>query len=291
MTTPLSERDKQAFYLRGTEVSRLAPTNEEAPSLPDSLVIPPGDYEVFGETFSLHQEGLYRFIEAKQQNRQCIVFGEDMWALMSAVSWLASHGYRDNPRPYNEKLEIAQSGKLVVTCGEFSVFVTELFKSLNLRARAVGMTTLIQRNGYNDGHVLTEVFFDGRWIVYDPDQGHLYRAGGKRLNLLELVESTRSNGYTLESLTASAPVAIGHYTAKNYAYDLWMETCLGTPELYNEIMSRLMGVPIVIEGDIYNYTAFNEADHRRAEEMYPDQNMHFLPLDEFKARYYTDDVE
>jgi hypothetical protein len=288
--TPLSEREKQAFFLRGEEVSRIAPSGVKAPALPDALVVAPGEYEVFGESYRMQEEGLYRFLHPMNENRQCIVFREDVWALMSAVSWLASHGYRDNQKSYAEKLEIARAGKLVVTCGDFAVFVTKLFASLNLRARVVGMTTLIRRNGYNDGHVLNEVFFNGRWIVYDADQGQLYRAGNRRLNLLELIESTRNGGYTNEPLTASVPVAVGHFARNGYAYDLWMETCLSTPALYREIMLRLMGVPIVMEDDIHYFTAFNDADRCRVGELYPDQNLHFLPLREFRSRYYGDDV-
>lgn len=287
MTTSLPGQEIQAFFLHGQKVRRIAPINSDAPALPETLVIPPGDYQIFGQKYSLREEGLYRFIHANVENRHCIVFREDVWALMSAVCWLVSHGYRDDGKAFEEKSEIARYGKLVITCGDCSKFTWELFQLLNIPIRQVDIRTLLESNGYNDGHTLTEVMFEGHWIVYDPDKGMLYSKDNRRLDIVELVRLAQNSIYQREYLSAHIPVAIGHFTADDYAYDLWLETCLSNEQLYCEMMNRLMGVPVILDDGTNYYTALSESDRQAIEELHSDWQLQYLPLNEFRARFYA----
>jgi hypothetical protein len=151
------EGEIEAFHLCGCKVSRVAPTKDAAQPLPETLVVAPGEYSVMGQAYSLRAEGLYRFLHPMVENRQCIVFEKDVVALMSAVGWLGTHGYRDNEKSFDEIKEIARRGKIVVTCGSCSRFATQLFGELKVPIRTVQVRTLQECNGYNDGHVLTEV--------------------------------------------------------------------------------------------------------------------------------------
>jgi hypothetical protein len=286
MTIPLSEQHVQAFFLCGQEVRRVAPGKSTFIPLPESLIVPPGAYAVFGQNYELHEEGLYRFICPMAENRQCIVFQSDVWALMSAVCWLVSHGYRDNGKTVAEKKEIARRGKLIITCGDCSEFSRSLFQELQIPIRQANIATLLNHNDYNDGHVLTEVKLDGRWIAFDPDQSALYSSENKRLNILELIQYAHAGGYQRERLAANLPIAVGHFTANNYQYELWSETCLSNDLLYDEIMNRLMGIPIISENGVSYFTAFSENDRERAEALYPERSLRYLSLDEFRARFY-----
>jgi hypothetical protein len=284
----MSNENVQAFYLKDYDVQPLSPTDSGiAQPLPPTLVVPPGNYSVWGQEYSMQAEGLYRFLDARHENRQCIVFQNDVFALMSAIAWLVSHGYRDNEKPFEELKALACAGKVIVTCGACSAFAKQLFQELGLPARIVQTLSLLDRNGYNDGHVLTEVVADGKWIVFDPDVGALYSHRGERLNILQLTQHARRGDFQIEPLTLSMPIATGHFTAEGYAYDLWYETVLSTPELRQQTFQRILQVPLIVEdGSIY-FTTPTEAERRRIEELYPEEDFQYIPQKEFNERFYA----
>ena len=235
----------------------------------------------------MQAEGLYRFIDALHENRQCIVFQNDVFALMSAISWLVSHGYRDNDKPFEELKALACAGKVIVTCGACSSFAVNLFQELGLAARRVHTLSLLDRNGYNDGHILTEVMADGKWIVFDPDVGALYSHRGKRLNILQLTQQARRGDFQIDPLSLSMPIATGHFTAAGYAYDLWYETVLSTPELRQQTFQRVLQVPVIVEDGISYFTTPTEAERCRIEELYSEEPYEYLPETEFGERFYS----
>lgn len=289
MSHSLSKEKIQAFFLKGHDVRRVNSIKDVKVLLPEMLIVPPGEYSIYGKSFELHEEGLYRFINATVENRQCIVFQNDVRTLMSAICWLVSHGYRDNRKTFEEKKEIAQRGKLIITCGDCSAFAVQIFRGLKIPARVVNVASLLPRNGYNEGHVLTEIFHEGRWIVFDPDEGAIYYSGEKHLNIMDLVRQVQSDNYRREPLCDGIPVAIGHFTANDYAYDLWYETCLSNHALQSEIFARVMGIPIIAESRINYFTTFSQEDRQRAEELYPERALHFLTNEEFYARFYANE--
>lgn len=277
----------QAFLIRGQEVQSLEEMDAPGIDLPDSLIIPPGNYRVGNATFRLAEEGLYRFIQPMDGNNQRIVFTKDRYGLMSSICWLVSHGYRDNNKSFEEIEKIALHGKIILTCGNFCNFVLHLFKNLDVPARIVRGRTLHPPNGYNDGHVLMEVKLDGVWIVFDPDRGKMYCHNKKRLNLVELIEQIHSDSFEEESLTCGIPVAIGSFTTVHgNEYDLWMETWLAHSGSRRELLGRPLQIPIIPDAGMEYYTTIIDSHRERAEQLWSNENLIYLPLADFRKKFY-----
>lgn len=253
--------------------------------LPDELIVPPGVYSAHGKIHACHEEGLYRFFNPGVGNIQRVVYQADACALMSGLCWLHTHGGRDDFKTDDELCRLAMTGKLVMTCGPFSNFMTRLLAGRGVRIRVVEVKTLLDRNGYNDGHVLTEVNLDGRWIVFDPDPHLFYRYNGRRLNLPDLVRQVRAGDYEREPLARAIPFAMTDFKdpESGYDYALWYETASA---LGDSAFRRVMMIPIIPDGGARYYTTRTGADQARAEALWSDSNMRHLPPDEFQTRFY-----
>ena len=279
------------YHLRGCAVRDVSPLRDLSPAsqLPDSLIMPPGTYSVHGETYDATEEGLYRFLYPLHADEQRVVYQDDLFALMSGVGWLHSHGSRDNFKDFDELTRIALTGKLILTCGPFSDFVVRLFGQLGLPIRVVCVKTLLEPNGYNDGHVLTEVQLEGRWVVFDPDPSVMYTHEDRRLSLLELIPHVQADDYAAEPLTKATPFALTDFRNREGTYDfgLWYETLLADPARgRREGLRRVMMIPVIPDAGEYYYTVYAEADRQRAEQLWP--GMRYLPRDEFRSRFYPE---
>ena len=82
---------------------------------------------------------------------------------------------------------------------------------------------------------------------------------------------------------AALPLAVGHFTEDGYDYSLWYETIMARTDAGADFL-RVMMVPL-IDGC---YTTYSEADRLRARERFADdpRKLEYLPLDEFRARFY-----
>ena len=281
-----------AFHLDATGVRNLQPVTGTGEDLPDALVLPPGTYTVHGRTYDATAEGLYRFLHPMHDNQQRIVYGKDTHALMSAVCWLQSHGSRDNFKAQEDLLRIAMTGKLILTCGPFSNFAVALLTELGVPIRVVCVKTLLERNGYSDGHVLTEVRLDGRWVVFDPDPHVIYSHAGRRLSLLELVPHVQTDTYDREKLADTVPFAVTEFKdpSSGYDYGLWLETVAARDRGWrNTEFCRVVMIPVIPDEGTYWYTACTPADHERAEVLWADDGLRYLPTAEFRARFYSDE--
>lgn len=281
-----------AFHLDAAGVRTLEPVGGAGSDLPGTLVLPPGTYTVHGRAYDATAEGLYRFLHPMHDNQQRIVYEKDAYALMSAVCWLQSHGSRDNYKPHEDLRRIGMTGKLILTCGPFSNFVVALLTELGVPIRVVCVKTLLERNGYSDGHVLTEVRLDGRWVVFDPDPHVIYSHAGRRLSLLELVPHVQADTYDREQLAHTVPFAVTEFKdpCSGYDYGLWLETVAARDRGWrNTEFCRVVMIPVIPDEDAYWYTAYTRADHERAEVLWADAGLHYLPLSEFRTRFYPDD--
>jgi hypothetical protein len=235
------EPTPSALHLRMAKVRSLKPVQVQgAPPLPSSLVIPPGRYQVHGQTYSLEKEGLCRFLLPTRENQQRIVFKNDVPALISALCWMVSHGYRDNDKGYAELVRSAKRGKLILTCHAVCVFAKELLTRHGIEARIVNGMTLCESNGYNDGHVLLEVLSGKAWTLWDIDMHSAFRKGNRRLSLIDVLPLIGRGDYQLEPLALSIPLAVGWFERGGYAYDLWMETLLCSEKAQRSFYQRVL---------------------------------------------------
>ena len=273
-----------AFHLRGRDVKNIAPCRGKGQPLPETLVIPPGTYHVHGFSYRLAKEGLYRFLYPGIENQQRIVYRRDPWAFISALSWLSSHGNRDNEKSINCKMRIALREKLIVTCGDMSDFGKHFLSEHGIASRRVATKTLDESNNYDTGHQLAEVKLDGKWILADMDVKVLFRRGGRRLSLLEAIEAVAQDDYQLEPLAQAAGIAVSNFTEKNYDYGLWMETRFFGQPAIRAWYRHIMGIPIIHhEGKSY-FTARTDLQGRKVQRRWKD--LTYLPRADFIKRFY-----
>ena len=286
--TPKIELDDRplAFHLCGTRVRAVKPVARRGRRLPSALVIPPGYYTVNGQTYEARREGLYRFLRPAVRNAQRLVYRRDLFALLSGISWLASHGSVHDRLTPEAWQRLALRRKIIVTCGNTSRFGQAILKKLGWRSRVVNASSLRGRNSYDCGHSLLEVDTGRGWLLVDLDLKTLFRRGARRLNLLEFIDAAADDDFILEPLAAATGTAIGGFTERGYDYDLYMETCFATGAQIRQWYRRIMMVPIVYEGGYGWYTTRKPEERHRAEQLYPDRPWHYLSREQFKTRYY-----
>ena len=91
-----------------------------------------------------------------KDNQQRIVYRRHIWALLSGLSWISTHGSLDNSTPHDELRRIVLTRKLVVTCGKISEFGCQILERVGVRAPLARATTLQKLNTYDNGHVWME---------------------------------------------------------------------------------------------------------------------------------------
>lgn len=272
------------FHLRGQAVINIVPCRAKGQPLPETLVIPSGIYSIYGRAYHLFKEGLYRVFNIGVENRQRIVYRSDHWAFASALSWLSSHGSRDDGKSISDKLQIAMREKLIVTCGDMSAFGQHVFSKHGIPARVVGTSTLDELNNYDNGHVLAEVKINGQWILADMDLKFLFRHSGRRLSLLEAVEAVAENDYQLEPLAQAVSIAVSNFTEKNYDYGLLMETRFFSQPAIRAWYRHVMGIPIIAQAGKSYCTASRNLQMGIVQRRW--KNLAWLTRPDFIKRFY-----
>ncbi len=72
-------------------------------------------------------------------------------------------------------------------CGYISKFAHELLDELGIKSRIVYRHTLHNLTGYDDGHVMIEVFRDDlkKWVLYDIDNNCYFIKNKTPLSFVE----------------------------------------------------------------------------------------------------------
>lgn len=272
-----------AFYFNMSDISNLTSVSEEGVSLPDNLIIPPGVYKVYGNNYNLTKEGLYRFLDPTKSNQQRIVYKEDVDSLLSAVSWIASHGLADKNKTKEELMKKALTDKLNINCGVISLFI---LKNFNIKSRIVTTLTLEDPwNSYDTGHTLVEVYKKDGWQVYDLDNNVVFKKGNHYLNFLEFFESIKNNNdYTIEKIADDAEYSVGGSVKEDYDYSFYFEAILSNEVTLRDWYKKVIQVPLIGEDSTYYF--FDEKNRPRIESYAP--NYKFLPEVEFIKRFYSD---
>jgi len=250
-TEQLSGNRPYAYHLRMMNVNPIAPADVPAVDLPDTLIIPPGNYRVQGQTYALTEEGLYRFLcpLPLKDNQQRIVYAGDPVTLISSVCWLNTHGGRHDAVPNEALMEIAKMEKLIITCGKASLFCVYVLSQYGIPARMVQASTREEPNSYDMGHALMEAQVDGKWALFDIDAHVALRHNGKRLSLIEALEWIEKDDYDLEGLSHAVCTAIGSFSEDGYDYSLYMETNFSSEVLLRRWYRRVMQFPLMPNSD------------------------------------------
>lgn len=171
-------------------------------TLPNTLIIEPGNYNHNGVEYILDLEGLYVLSDAFGNTANRIVFESDVMALLSAISWIHLHGSSDD-RSNQSKLERAvKTRSLRMTCGYISHFTHNILKRYGIKSRIVAGLTLDEWNETSNGHTLLEVWMNGRWVLIDIDMNRYFinPITGDPYTLVEFVDALKTDQYEYKYL-------------------------------------------------------------------------------------------
>ncbi len=124
--------DTLAYLCKGNFINEINAINSENfLKLPDTLIIEPGIYKVWDKIFDLTKECTYRFLIIGKENIQRIVYKNNTEQLLSSISWICSHGLKDNRKNYDYWYKNAKSRKLYLICGGIQKFSIDILKKSN----------------------------------------------------------------------------------------------------------------------------------------------------------------
>lgn len=155
----------------------------------------PGIYYFDASGYDCTQPGLYRF----QKNTQApiysrLVYGGDIYAFLSGVSWHHTHGTLDEGLTGQALANVGMVHKWRLRCGAISDFMLWLFPQLNVSVRKVEAHTNQSANGNDDGHIMFECFHGGKWKMWDITNGCYFTdQNGVHLALGEIISAGVNN--------------------------------------------------------------------------------------------------
>lgn len=273
-----------AFFNLKDEAREILPVDQtDANPLPDDLIIKPGNYRVFETTYEVQKEGLYRFLLPSKTNEQRIVFSSDIPALMSAISWIYSHGTRDNGLNFEVLSRKAQKEKLVATCGGISNFIQKTLSQKGIESRIVIGLTQKPYNGYDDSHVMVEVKVDGRWLLYDLDNNANFKKDGQYLNYYDFQKLVLKSDFEIEKLSADTGLAILGFEDKKtgYDYSFYQEERFYSEQALRDWYKHVLQIAFIKDGNTYYYF---DGDENKVNQF--QKNSHKISQDEFLKKFY-----
>ncbi|MGI9411540.1 MAG: hypothetical protein ACR2OV_15785 [Hyphomicrobiaceae bacterium] len=147
--------------------------------------IDPDSYTLYGVSYDCTRPGLYRWkIPEEIGLVNLIVYGGDIYALMSGISWNHSHGSYHDKKSNSYLSAIGRSRKWRLTCGYITLY---LMSVLPVQSRRVDVLTTGPRNGFDDGHTVIETFHDGAWRMWDMSAGAYFKIDGEHIDTATFV--------------------------------------------------------------------------------------------------------
>jgi hypothetical protein len=203
--------------------------------LNDSLIVKPNIYKIGNSCVNLGKEGLYRILNSDGSIKHVIVFQSDLYQLLSSISWIVTHGNEHNKLDFNEKQAQATKGKLFLTCSRVVGFAGLILERYKIKSRVIQTFASKDLNGYDDEHVLLEVFDPKiqKWILIDIDNNVWFSQNKVGLSLVEFKSALDSSkNIKLEKLSNDATIDISNFrqNGKNF-YGLISENVIGNENL------------------------------------------------------------
>jgi Divergent InlB B-repeat domain len=234
----------QPFAYRAymTEIDYLQPLDStqinglHIDSLPNTLVITPGTYSYHGFIYNMNTEGLYRFITSQYSDQQeRIVYKNNLDALLSGMSWIATPGTTDLGLSEPEKTIKAMTSKLSIYCSGVSTWAIWV-----LQGKAQCRELDINNSRVN--HTAFEVFRTdyNKWCYYDLNFNASFTINNIPLSFGELLNCTQNGtNYNITFLSNDAGVDLSNETQFGPGQDVY-----ATSEYYSELLTS----PITVNG-------------------------------------------
>jgi hypothetical protein len=152
-----------------------------------------------------------------------------------------THSWIHNGIGYDAMMQRYLAGeRLYVTCGYVAEIARRLLRSAGYPARVVQTFTREDYDYVNDGHVMTEVFVEGRWQLYDVDaNGRAVDDGGRGVSVVEQVAAVR------EGRARWAPIASDSLFNEDEPDEALRESARRAFSDLPALYARLMGVALL----------------------------------------------
>ena len=265
-------------------------TCDEANGLADGIFQPPGFVSVDGSVFDLRAEGVYRFYRLARLSEQRIVWHGGLDSLLSMLGYLWVYGSVDNAIAAEPAaaLDAARRGVVVATCTCLARLGVAVMAEGNLAARPVALVTLDPWGGYDDGHTLVEVkSSEAGWFLYDPSFNLCFLENGRRLSLLETVDSLKLRRVALERLPGNTGHAI--HRVDGYDYGFWLAERFYSDAILYGWYLRLAGVSLIQGDGAYAFVSDGLATDDR--ERLARRRYRAMRRDAFMARFYGESTK
>ncbi len=195
---------------------------ENAAPLPaDSFFITKGAYQLpDGNRYSFNQPGLYRFFNGTQ-NRQFLVSGNSLspLELTKMLSWTVVHGDKDNKK-WKEWPSILGQREMSLTCGYITRVASQWYDRFNIPYRILNLKTLEKTNGYDDAHVMVEIFDaqHQQWQLFDPDNNLYFSdSSGAPLSFDKFIDQLYLGSLKTEALSNDPAIDISGFQPYSFA--------------------------------------------------------------------------
>jgi len=279
--------DPIVYHLTHDRAHKIDGISETAKiNIPNHLIIESGTYTFIDKNYSLDKEGLYRFVLINGVNEQRIVYKNNIDSLLSAISWIVSHGNSDAQKTNIELSKKALKEKLFITCGTVSIWANSLLDSLNIKSRIVMGMTVDKWNTYDNGHTLIEVWRTdyNKWVLYDLDNNSYFipTTGSVPLSLIEFSIAVMEGDYRIINLSLDTKLDVSNFTNSNeYNYNFFSEANnINIRDWYR----RVMQVPLIYNAEEQKYL-FMSAKYKDKIEMYSKQNK-YVTKEVFIKKFY-----
>lgn len=255
--------------------------------LPNTLIVTPGKYRYFNQTYDLSDEGLYRFVHPMVENQQRIVYKKNIDGLLSSVAWIYSHGNSDADKDIEQLNKKALNSKIFGTCSTISTWIQHVLSDNGIKSRIVQTMTLDSWNTYDNGHTLVEVYHDdyAKWVVYDLDNNAYFQADGKPLSLYEFLTHVEDNSYDIIFIADDTKLDVSNFKDGNgFEYGFLSESISANENTLKNWYKRVIQIPLIIENDQVFYTVDDKNESKRIER-YADYYI-YVEKDEFLKQFY-----
>ncbi len=288
---PYSDSDNKPFsyYASYEMISIIQPSNKYSiQNLPLKLIIPTGTYSIYENVYDLKDEGLYRFVFPGVENSQRIVYdGKNIENLLSAISWIYTHGNSDSGKSFEELNEKAMHSKIYGICNTISFWILETLQEQNVPSRLVQTMTLDEWNTYDNSHTMIEVYRHDleKWVVYDLDNNAFFTFNDIPLSLVEFTNHVQNNDYDIRYLASDTKIDISNFKSdeNNYDYAFVVESISSNEDTLRNWYERIIQVPL-IQGEDLEFYFFDSQNQIKIENFAP--NYHFIEKTKFMNDFY-----
>lgn len=142
------------------------------------MVMVPGIYQYNADKYDLSVEGLYGIINVGVDGGWRIIYQSDISTLMQSIGWLIGYGRLDESLTTAQQLAAMKGRKLSLRCGYVAILIKYILDSKSIISRQCHLITAETPNNFDDGHVITEIYINNDWQLFDLPFNRKFKQSG-----------------------------------------------------------------------------------------------------------------